>query len=645
MAIVKMSKFSLFAFEEDRKNLLDELQRFEYVHFSDTTDLSESNEISKVQIPESIQSNQQELSKLHWMIDLLKPRASLPTGIKALKAGLKTYSIPQLESEAENIEYENLYDKLKEVTNRLDEINQENSNIKQQIEDLRPWDSLDIKISDLGDGRDTHLIAGTLPAKQLDEVKSNLNELKYTYLQEVSTEKNLNYVIVAILKKEYNESIEMLRKHGFNRISIEGKESPKQEIESLEKRDSQLNSEREDLEKQLDHYTKHLEKLELSYEYLMNQRLKLSATENFLELKDVNITEGFIPTEMAGDFKNLLDKTLGNRYYVAIEDADKNDPDIPILLKNNKFTQTFESITTMYALPKYNEVDPTPFFAIFYWVFFGMMVADAGYGLVVLLGTAFALKAFNLDDKMRKFVGFFFFLSISTIIWGFVYGSAFGISLPFRLIDASSDAIKLLVLSVVFGGIHLFYAMGIQAYMKIRDGKPMDAVYDVLFWYMALMGAIVLLLTKMLPSLPAAAGSIAKWVMIVGMIGIVLFGARDSKKPVGRLVGGLYELYGISSYIGDFVSYSRLMALGLAGGFIAVAINMIIGMLSGSIIGMVFGAVIFVFGHIFNAFLSLLSAYVHTSRLTYVEFFGKFYSGGGKAFNLFKNDAKYINIK
>ncbi len=645
MAIVNMSSFNLFAFEEDRKSLLDELQRFEYVHFADTSELSESNDLDRIQIPESIQENQEDVSKLSWMIDVLKPRAGELKGLKALKQGLKTYSLPQLESEARNIEYENLYDKLKGVTNRLDEITQDTNNLKQQIEDLMPWNDLDVEISDISDGEDTKIFAGTIPLKQLEETKIELSKLKYTHLQEVSQDKAFEYVVVMTVNDEYNSTIETLRKNGFNKIDIEGQKKASEEISKHEIAISNLDKEKVDLEKQLDHYTVHLEKLELAYEYMMNQRLKLTASEKFARLSDVNITQGYVPTDMVESFKKVLNDTLGNRYYVEIKEAERDDPNIPILLKNNKFNEVFESITTMYALPKYNEIDPTPFFAIFYWVFFGMMVADVGYGVLVLIGTTVALKAFNLKPSLRKFVGFFFFLSISTIVWGLVYGSAFGMSLPFKLIDTQNEAIRLLMISVIFGGVHLFYAMAIQAYMKIRDGKPMDAVYDVLFWYMALMGAIVFLIGSMVPSVPSSVGNIAKWVMIIGMVGIVLFGARDSKSPVGRLVGGLYELYGISSYVGDFVSYSRLMALGLAGGFIAVAINMIIGMLPKNIIGIAVGLVVFVFGHLFNAFLSLLSAYVHTSRLTYVEFFGKFYEGGGKAFNLFKNDAKYINIK
>ena len=162
---------------------------------------------------------------------------------------------------------------------------------------------------------------------------------------------------------------------------------------------------------------------------------------------------------------------------------------------------------------------------------------------------------------------------------------------------------------------------------------------------MALIGGIVYLLNIIIP-LPPVLKTIALIVMVVGMAGIVLFGGRESKTVVGKLGGGIYSLYGITGYVGDFVSYSRLMALGLAGGFIAGAVNMMSGMLvEKGILGIVGAVVVFIIGQAFNLGLSLLGAYVHTIRLTFVEFFGKFYEGGGKRFNLFRSEAKYINLK
>ncbi len=202
----------------------------------------------------------------------------------------------------------------------------------------------------------------------------------------------------------------------------------------------------------------------------------------------------------------------------------------------------------------------------------------------------------------------------------------------------------MVILSVILGGIHIFFGLGIKAYMNIRDGKPKDALYDVGFWYMAVLGAIGFILGKFLPQF-APYSKLLMIIMIVGMVGIVATGGRDEKSTGAKIGWGVYSLYGITSYLGDFVSYLRLMALVLSGSFLGLAINMIAGMLfESNIIGKLFAIVIFVAFQLFNAFLSYLSAYVHTARLTYVEMFNKFYEGGGIPFKKMIENSDYFNI-
>ena len=344
--------------------------------------------------------------------------------------------------------------------------------------------------------------------------------------------------------------------------------------------------------------------------------------------------------------EKLVSDVCEGDYTIEFEEVDRDSDSVPIMLKNNRLVRAFESVTSTYALPKYNEIDPTPLYAPIYALFFGMMSADFAYGAVLLVLTTLGLKLCNFTPSMRKNVKFFQLIGISTLIWGFLYGSYFGAAIPgmWRLFDLSQQFMTILVISIIMGGIHLYYGLAIKAYMQIRDGLIVDMIFDVIAWYVALSGIIVFLIGKFGVVGPVAT-QVGMYAMIIGIVKLLVGGARGAKGIGPKIAAGLYNVYGISSYIGDFVSYSRLMALGMSGGYIAFAVNMIAGMVWGkTILGYVAAIIILVLFHAFNLFLSCLGAYVHALRLIYVEFFGKFYEGGGRAFRFFRKEAKYINL-
>lgn len=639
-----MTKFNLISFDDKRQALLDELQRFEYVHFSDTSDLREEKDLENVELPMPIRENEEELSQVKWLISLLEPRADKKGMLKSLKEGLDWYSVDELKEKGSAIDIGPLYQDLQEKVEEIESKDQEIKSLRASLEDLRPWKTLEASISELSSTSKVKVLTGTIPVRRFDEASKAIEDLDEVYLELVSRDSKNAYVIGIILNESYNEAIEALRQKGFNNASIPGKKKPSEEIQNLEDQIESLKEDINSLEEDISSKAGNLEDLKLRYEYLANKKLELSATEKFVDLEGIDYIRGYIPSARVSEFTDSLSKLLGSYYYLELEDANKKDDSTPVLLENNKLVEPYQSLTSMYSTPKYSEVDPTPFFFIFYWVFFGMMVADFGYGAVMAIITGLALKSFNLSASMRSSVKFFFMLSISTMIWGLIYSSAFGNSLPYEPLIDTSNYVGMLILSIVMGAVHLFFGLGVKAYMYIRDGKVKDAIYDVVFWYMALVG-VALVLLGATGVVSATLKTIGLVVMIIGMVGIILFAGREAKSIPARLVLGVYDLYGISSWVGDFISYSRLMALGLSGGFIAMAINMIIDMMPKGIVGIIAGVVIFLIGHAFNIFLSYLSAYVHDIRLTYVEFFGKFYEGGGKAFEKFRNETKYINLK
>lgn len=648
MAIVKMSKFSLFAFDSERDALLRELQKFKYVHFVDLDNDETLKEegLANVNVPESIVRVDEELAKIKYAIDLLSKYYTRENGVKAMIKGKDNYTFQELVEKAAEIDYVPVYEKLRELSLKLNEINQEETQLKTLKDELKPWKTLNYSISDLGKFEQSKVFIGVVPKKLKDKLDQGLLDLNYTYLETVSEDKDNLYLFALTSKDEAEELNELLRDNSFSSLKLTGEQEPEKEIAKIEATLIKLEEETRDIEDSIRVISDRLPDLEVYYEYLMNNKLRLVASENFLMTERVNVIEGFIPSDQENNFRKAVESTQKNAYYLEIAEADKDDPNVPILLKNSKFAEAFESLTSMYALPRYNEVDPTPFLAPFYLAFFGMMVGDAGYGLLMLIGTAIALKTVNFSANQEKFIRFFFYLSFSVIAWGMVFGSYFGGIIPIKgLIDPAAQYQDLLVMSIVFGLIHLFFGLGIKAYLNIKDKKYFDALCDVGFWYMTLAGGIVFLLTAVRPLSPIVK-TVSAAIAVIGMIGIVLTGGRDAKSIGAKAGAGLYSLYGISSYIGDFVSYSRLMALGLSGGFISASINMIAGMLfNAGIPGIIAGVIVFLGGQLFNIFLSLLGAYVHASRLTYVEFFGKFFEGGGKSFKLFRSEPKFINLK
>ena len=647
MAIVKMKKFTLFAFEAERKRLLEELQRFGYVNFSKSDPIEEFDYLKDVEVSTVGNNYVEESTRIKWMIDYVGRFVEKEKGLSALKKGPVVYTFNELEKEANSYDYIPDFNELSEISKKIDSNNQKITAIDNSIKEISPWKSIKEPIEDLNSFRKLKFIMGYLPTKSLEKFKTSIVDLKSTYFEEIDIVGRNSYCIIFTNQLEKEAVYENLRLNGFSEVNLEIKGVVSEKIQRLEDEKKILEEENSKLTDEIKKFTVNLQKMQSIYEYYQNLSLRNTVVSNFKATDKLDIIQGYIPADKENNFKELLEKLSASKVYLEIEDAKKDDPDVPIILKNNKIASLFESVTNMYALPKYDEVDPTFILSIFYWIFFGMMVADFAYGLILFIGSGIALKTLKFNDSTKKFLKFFFALSFSTMIWGLIYGSAFGdlITLPTQILDSSKDFMTVLMLSLAFGGVHLAFGLGMKAYVLIKNGKPMDAVYDVFLWYLTLTTVILVIVGKVI-TLPSIVNTIAFYGMIVGMLGIIAFGARDSKSIAGRIAGGLYSLYGITSYIGDFVSYLRLMALGLAGGFIAVAINIIVKMLvGGGIVGIVFGVIVFVFAQLFNIFLSFLSAYVHTSRLMYVEFFSKFYEGGGKAFKKFRSENKYIEVK
>ena len=296
------------------------------------------------------------------------------------------------------------------------------------------------------------------------------------------------------------------------------------------------------------------------------------------------------------------------------------------------------------------------------------MLSDAAYGVIVAVVCGIRVWKFpRISPGMWKSQKLFLRCGLSTIVRGVRFGGYFGnivdivtekftgtkITPPALWFIPLNEPMKLLLYSLLFGVIHLFTGLAIKGYLCIKDRKYMDFFCDVVLWFMLLIGLILMLLpSELFASIaqmeivfPGWLNTLAKGLAVIGAAGIVLMSGRGNKNPALRLALGAYDLYNITGWLSDVLSYSRLLALGLATGVIASVINQMGSMLPNNVIGIIFFILIFIVGHSMNLAINLLGAYVHTNRLQFVEFFGKFYEGGGRPFHPFRENTKYAEIK
>ena len=635
MAIVKMDKFSLLSFYNKRSSLLNILQNFNYVHFNDLKLEENESYLKEVENSAVLKSLEERQDKLKYAVETVRKYSK-----EERPDELKRLDIENVYRDSENFDFDLIYDKLlKLVKEREDLVDKKQAN-DSKIEDLSPWKDINLDINDLYNSPRVFVETGSISSQFYDSLRKELVEkhLEKSLVYKLSEKEKVSYIVGIASLDEEEEFKETLREFGFTRVKVRANGPIGEELEQLKTNSKKYKNDITKLEDEIGDFIKYMDDFDLYESFLENERKKEESAEYFLKTESMDLIEGFVPADMVETFKKDLTSVLGDEFILDIRKADHDDPDVPIILENNAIVEPYESVVETYALPRYNEFDPSLLVAIFYTIFTGFMIGDLGYGAIGVIVTLAMLKLKDMPKSTEKMIKLFLGISLSACCFGILFGSVFGgiIDVPFGWIDTQKDINTLIVISLVIGGVSLFTALGMKAYMYIRDGKVLDAIYDVVFWYMALAGPIAYALIG---------NKICLYVMAVGMVGIVLFAGRDAKSIGGRLGSGVYELYGISSWVGDFVSFLRLMALVLSGGFVAYAVNVIVKMLFGAGIGGIIGGIlVFVVFQLFNMFLSYLSAYVHSLRLIYVEMFGKFYEGGGVKFREMLEDTKKIII-
>lgn len=554
------------------------------------------------------------------------------------------------------------------IKKNIEEFKSEIVKYTSQIESLEPWKNFDINMSFDGTLSTKAFIGVISRLVSQEEILSALSELSEKDINielEIVSSSATQTCIFLICTRQFEEIVsEVLRHFGFSRPPVIPKGTPLETINDTNNKIKELELEIKEQEKLIKSYIGIRHALMFISDYYIMRAEKYAVIEKLSHTRHTFILNGFVPQGVSEELrKELLEKYNAE---VEIYEVSENE-EIPIMLKNNSFVEPVESVLETYSMPKKNEVDPTFVMAIFYYVFFGMMFSDAGYGIIMTGVCAFLLQKFkNMEDGLRKSVKMFMYCGISTAFWGFMYGSFFGdavtviaktffnvnVSLPALWVNPveGSNSMTVLMFCFLLGLIHLFVGLAMKAYMCIRAKRYVDIIYDVISWYFFVGGGILALLSTdilksltgfVLPSIFLPIGGI---MTIIGVLIILFFAGRGSS-PVKRALKGVYGIYGITSYLSDLLSYSRLLALGLATGVIAQVFNQIGTMLGGGFAGALLFTAVFIIGHSLNIGINALGAYVHTNRLQFVEFFGKFYEGGGNKFTPFKINTKNYKIK
>lgn len=668
MAVLQMRKINICAMKKNRKKILEFLQKKGCLEIQETD--NEDSVFMKMNTATQISIFERNAALAENGLAVLDRYC--PEN-KSMFAGLEGKE--QIASE----EFQNSIDHQQEIMNLINKILQAQKSMeekesamvrcKEEIQSLSPWISLDVPMNYPGTKKTGFFIgsiSGTYTQEALTAKIEQLEEMPDSvYAQVITTDKFQTYVTVVFLRTQQDQVERALRNFSFNRAPLITSHTPEISVKKRENAIASIQKEIEALRQKLEEYSKRRMEIKEVADYYTVRAEKYRVVGSILQSKHTFFITGFIPER---EIENLR-KNLESRFTVVIDvEEPKENENVPVLLSNNKTAGAVEGVVTSFGYPTKHEIDPTAITAFFYYFFFGIMLSDAAYGLLMFLGCLWALKKYpNMSEGMQKSLRMFKNCGLSTLVWGILFGGYFGdaitvIGHTFFGVDIVVPAVwfapidkpmEMLIYCMIFGIVHLFVGLGIKGYMMLRQKDMASFVCDVLFWYVFLIGLILMLIpTSIFGSLlgtiivfPQWANLLAKIMTIGGMAGILLTGGRRAKNPFKRLLLGAYSLYDTTSWLSDLLSYSRLLALGLATGVIAQVINTMAAMGGKSVVGVIMFIIVFIIGHVFNMAINLLGAYVHTNRLQYVEFFGKFFEGGSREFQPFKENTKYVNVK
>ena len=681
MAVSGMRHISCVGLMRDKAKILDMLQKEGVVHFASPAEAmlpktaeTESEAETDIVIPEPetlLADNQafialnDKRAKLQKCIEELARYDTRKKHLFSFLRSVKAAEVAEVDSSADEILSE--ADKIIATDSAIKDAEAEIARLDSEIVALGPWTALPYAPADCDTAHTATDFLAAGSRKEFEEFRSAfLNAVSPSDICVLNEEKNGGAVSFAVtyLKSDRPIAEKLYSSVRVTRFDLSGmSNTPEAQLSLLKAQKKQKQDEITALTENRKSAAQHLSDFEILYDSLGIRAQKMLADVN---ISDSSVTfnfDGWIPAKQ----EKKIAAALTDDFICHVEFRDPAEGELPpTKLENRVLGSSIEPVESLYSLLRYGELDPSAIAAFFYALFFGFMFSDAGYGIMLTVACAVILIKCKLKASMKKYMWLFLFSGISTIFWGVLFGSWFGNVV--QTVTLGKFALKplwfdpqdsvntehFLAFTLLLGVIHLYTALAMKAANLIAKGKWLDAVCDVFFWYIFYTGEILFLL----PYIPyykdtafcAKAHPYGVYLLLAGFILILFTKGRKSKNPFIKLFGGITCLYSLVDMLSDCLSYTRLMAMGLATSVIINVFNSIAASAAGlETAGITFRFIIFILifvaANLFNFAINALGAYVNACRLTYIEFFGKFYEGDGKEYNPLCYNTEYISVE
>jgi len=663
MAVSQMRRVQIFAHSSHRASLIRNLQDLEIIHINDLNEQEEEGANTKfapTEIPAAsevrtiIRGIQNDLSRLQSTIDYLanfEQKKGFIAGLLGDKIILRSQEYADIAKEVAHGEWRNICGECQSLEDQAASIANRESRLRSDTEHLRLWSNLDAPIEEIQDTEKTAIRIGVVPVGAYDGLLADLESSEVDVAFEVVGEtKTEIYLVVMFLKEDEQEASSILTRYGFSPISLPMTSGRAEErLNQIDEELSEILAQREDIAEKSAQLAVHRVRLMAIYDHLAELLRQEEIREAFAHTEHTFMIDGWVRKR---DVKKLEDE-LSGKYdeveIIASEPSEDDEP--PVDLESKGPADPFQMVTRLYGLPNYREIDPTPLIAPFFAFFFGICITDAGYGFLVALIASFA--AWRITGSGKNLFKVLILAGFATIVVGTITGGWFGIDserLPsfltkVRLLDPQGEGqMDFLKAILAIGFIQVWFGFFVKLYIDIKERDWAGAFYDELPWLIAMILIAIMILLKF-TNAPTSAMFLPAAITLLCFLVIIIFAGRESSNPIARFGTGGFELYTrVTGTFGDVLSYLRLFALGLATGIIASVVNTMAGMMWGNPVGKPVAIGILVVGHLFNIVINSLGGFIHTARLQFVEFFTKFYEGGGEEFQPFRREHTYVTV-